>query len=876
MITQTTDGGHHVQTLPPLLKLADLIGNDQLRRRRRLAAGAHARLGDIVQIVQRIEKTLRNTFHLRGDIPGYGKIHQHQVTPRPPCHDCGDRFPRHYGQQARGATDHHIGILQQMGDGLQRMGVARKFFGELLTAFRTAVGYGESLHPMLPQMGRHQLDGIPGTDQQHRFAFETAQQLLGQTYGSIGDTDRGRTNGGLRAHPLCHAEGPVQQAIQYRPGGTVIRRRLIGILDLTENLRLSDDHGIQPAGHAKQVAYGFRIARMVNMPIQQSRVHAVKMTEPVLQGLTMVASAAVNIDFRAVAGGYDQRLGSQALLRQVMIGCSKPLRRKSDFFPDRDGGSMVTQSEAENGGDRPCGATIRGLDCRRCRTGLQAGAPTGIVPAGKNVENERMRSRLGGIVAGIALCLTAGAAAADSPSGDMTGEQLYYLLVAEFATAQREPQLAIPAWQEAAKLAPEPDVLVLDALLQQDDALDERLRARRLLSALADKDPKSAAAYYALGRIDLLEKRPEHAISWLEKALGIRPDWQEAAISLAEALQAVQGPAAALRSIQSFTASHPEATLARQYLAALYLQMGGLTQAYRLYQDMARQNPDDPDILLSLGLMDIDRKDWKRAESVLLRTRDLAPQSPVPVYYLGRLYEAQDRWAEALQWYQRIHSGPLYPEVELRSARVEYLLGHHDKATDKLRALAAAHPQDAQIPLLEAGLLQDSGHLPQALQVISSALQRMPEQPSLWYAQGAIYEQLKDYPAMEKAMRMVIHLAPNHAQAYNFIGYSLVERHSDLAEAQKLLTKALSLSPDNPEILDSVGWLYHARGDNDRALGYLQRAHAALPDEADVSAHLGQVLWSLGRHAEARQVWQHALLKHPDDAALKRALNRQP
>ncbi|MBU2826243.1 hypothetical protein HF283_19445, partial [Acidithiobacillus ferrooxidans] len=76
------------------------------------------------------------------------------------------------------------------------------------------------------------------------------------------------------------------------------------------------------------------------------------------------------------------------------------------------------------------------------------------------------------------------------------------------------------------------------------------------------------------------------------------------AISLAEALQAVQGPAAALRSIQSFTASHPEATLARQYLAALYLQMGGLTQAYRLYQDMARQNPDDPDILLSLGLMD--------------------------------------------------------------------------------------------------------------------------------------------------------------------------------------------------------------------------------------------------------------------------------
>jgi Flp pilus assembly protein TadD, contains TPR repeats len=129
---------------------------------------------------------------------------------------------------------------------------------------------------------------------------------------------------------------------------------------------------------------------------------------------------------------------------------------------------------------------------------------------------------------------------------------------------------------------------------------------------------------------------------------------------------------------------------------------------------------------------------------------------------------------------------------------------------------------------------------------------------------------------MEKAMRTVIRLAPDHAQAYNFIGYSLVERHSNLVEAQKLLSKALSLSPDNPEILDSIGWLRHVRGDNLQALEYLQKAHTALPDNAAVSAHLGQVLWSLGRHTDARQVWQSALQKHPDDATLKSNLARQP
>ncbi|WP_163096142.1 tetratricopeptide repeat protein [Acidithiobacillus ferrianus] len=553
-----------------------------------------------------------------------------------------------------------------------------------------------------------------------------------------------------------------------------------------------------------------------------------------------------------------------------------------------------------------------------------------------------MRSRLGGVVAGVMLGLVTACAAANSAFGGITREQLYYLLVAEFATAQRVPQLAIPAWQMAAKLAPEANVLrratqvtaqfgdfpgalqlaerwraaapgsadadQFEAALLLTTGKDEQAiqllqatlarfpdnpnvtlqlaellvshgrsgEARRLLSALADKDPDSASAYYALGRIDLAEKRPEHAISWLDKATSLRPDWQEAAIGLAEALQATHNFTAALQTMQSFTASHPDATFARQYLAFLYLKMGGLTQAYRIYQQLAQQYPDDPDIALSLGLMDINRADWKGAETALWRARELAPQSPAPLYYLGRLYESQGRWAEALQWYQRIHSGPLHPEAELRSARVEYLLGHHENAMKKLQKLATEHPQEARIPLLEVELLRSNGHLHQALQAVNLALQRMPDQADLWYAQGVVYEQLKDYPAMENAMRTVIRLVPDSAEAYNFIGYSLVERHRQLAEAQKLLSKALRLAPENPEILDSVGWLLHLQGDNSKALEYLQKAHAGLPDDAEVSAHLGRVLWSLGRHPEARQVWHDALRKHPDNAVLKSDLARQP
>lgn len=549
-----------------------------------------------------------------------------------------------------------------------------------------------------------------------------------------------------------------------------------------------------------------------------------------------------------------------------------------------------------------------------------------------------MRSWFGNIVAGVLMALVAASADAATPPTGMTGEQLYYLLVAEFATAQRNAQLAIPAWAEAAKLAPAANILgratqvtaqfgdFADALQlakhwreaapdsakadqftaalllttgkdqQAMDLLQATLarfpddpkvtlqlaellvahgqsgEARRLLTALAAKDPKSASAYYALGRIDLVEKRPDHAIPWLEKSLALRPNWQDAAIHLAEALQMTQGPTSALQSIQTFTAAHPEAIRARQYLAALYLKMGGITQAYRIYQEMSRQHPDDPEIALSLGLIDLERNDWQGAQANLQRARDLAPQSPAPIYYLGRLYEAQNRWSEALQWYQRIHSGPLYPEVELRSARIEYQMGQHHKAMDRLNSLATAHPQEAQIPLLQADLLQNDQHLQQALQIIQQALQRMPENAELWYAQGAIYEQLKNYPAMDKAMRNVIRLAPDNAQAYNFLGYSLVERKQNLSEAQTLLEKAHRLEPENPEILDSMGWLYHRLGDNQKALAYLQKAHDALPHDPELSLHLGRVLWTLGKHQEAQHIWQQALDQNPKDPALKQVL----
>ncbi len=125
---------------------------------------------------------------------------------------------------------------------------------------------------------------------------------------------------------------------------------------------------------------------------------------------------------------------------------------------------------------------------------------------------------------------------------------------------------------------------------------------------------------------------------------------------------------------------------------------------------------------------------------------------------------------------------------------------------------------------------------------------------------------------MEKAMRVVIALRPTDAQAYNFLGYSLLLHQKDPAQAAPYLEKAIEYAPEDPSIQDSIGWLYHLQGKQKEALHYLEKAHAGLGDDPEVLAHLGRVLWHLGRQQEARALWRRGLQLHPNSPQLHEAL----
>jgi len=161
----------------------------------------------------------------------------------------------------------------------------------------------------------------------------------------------------------------------------------------------------------------------------------------------------------------------------------------------------------------------------------------------------------------------------------------------------------------------------------------------------------------------------------------------------------------------------------------------------------------------------------------------------------------------------------------------------------------------------------------EAFELLEGALKRVPDQPDLLYDQALTAEKLHRYDVLEASLKRLIQLRPDHAHAYNALGYSFADRNIRLAEAKTLVEKALELSPGDFFIIDSMGWVLYRMGDLKGAAEQLQRAWRGRPD-AEIGAHLGEVLWSLGRKDDARRVWREARVRDSGNEVLRETLTR--
>lgn len=236
--------------------------------------------------------------------------------------------------------------------------------------------------------------------------------------------------------------------------------------------------------------------------------------------------------------------------------------------------------------------------------------------------------------------------------------------------------------------------------------------------------------------------------------------------------------------------------------------------------------------------------------------------------------EEQKRFPDALQWYSEVTRGEQFMPAQIRTAQVLWKQGDLDGARKYLQQVnAQSNDQRVQLILAEAQLLRDAKQEKEAFGVVDQALDKLPNHPDLLYDHAMLAEKLDRVDILESSLRKLISIKPDHAHAYNALGYTLADRNQRLEEAQALIGQALKLSPDDAFIMDSMGWVLFRQGKGEEGLKYLQRAYSIRPD-AEIAAHLGEVLWALGRRDEARKVWDEALKKTPDSDVLTRTVQR--
>lgn len=177
------------------------------------------------------------------------------------------------------------------------------------------------------------------------------------------------------------------------------------------------------------------------------------------------------------------------------------------------------------------------------------------------------------------------------------------------------------------------------------------------------------------------------------------------------------------------------------------------------------------------------------------------------------------------------------------------------------------------IYLVEGTILAERDRPQEAMEVYDEALEAFPSDHDLLYARGLHAFSLGRLDAMEDDFKAILAEDPEDAEALNALGYSLADRTERFAEALSYIERALALKPDDPAILDSMGWVQFRLGNPEQALDYLRKALAAMPD-GEIAAHLGEVLWTLGRHDEARRTWKAALDQDPEHEYLLRVISR--
>ena len=395
----------------------------------------------------------------------------------------------------------------------------------------------------------------------------------------------------------------------------------------------------------------------------------------------------------------------------------------------------------------------------------------------------------------------------------------------------------------------------------------------RVVRKLAEPYPNVPEAHFAIAQAAFAANDETLALLELTRAQSIRPGWDLPVIFEAQILRR-RAPDEAIQRLGGFLDKYPTARDVRLNYARMLVGEKRYPEARTQFEKLLSLHKDDGEAIYGVGLLALQAKDYATAESNLTRLLEIGFRDPNGLRFtLAQVAEEQKDWPRAIGWYDSIKRGEHAMAARMRTANALAKQGKLDEARRYLQAVSAGDGERVQLQIAEAQLLREAQRHKDAFDLLGKALAANPKQTDLMYDYALTAEKLNRLDLLESNLRQLIELKPDHAHAYNALGYSLADRNERLPEARKLIEKALELAPEDYYIMDSMGWVLYRMGDLNGAAQQLRRAWKGRPD-GEIGAHLGEVLWVLGERAEAEAVWREALEASPDSDTLQKTIQR--
>ena len=369
------------------------------------------------------------------------------------------------------------------------------------------------------------------------------------------------------------------------------------------------------------------------------------------------------------------------------------------------------------------------------------------------------------------------------------------------------------------------------------------------------------------------QNKLEQALTATRKGIELDNTDIQAVIIETRLLQQMGRDEEAFVRLEAIVKQFPNNRRLRLQYARLLLKKD-LFKAREQFEFLLASTPQEPDLLMSLAYINTELKGYQQAKHYFQKALDTGTRNNEARYYLAQIAEQENLLDQAISHYQAIVKGEDYVAATNRITELYMQQGQVDNALNLVKARRLEHPDlSLRFYMLESELLYNSQRYPQCHQLLTEALALHPNQANLLYMRSLVSEKRNDMALMEQDLNSIIQQDANNATALNALGYVLANRAERLDEAFELISRALAIKPEDPAILDSLGWVEYRRGNLDRAFRLLEKAYALFPDP-EVAAHLGEVLWVKEQKQQAQQIWQQALEKNPEHPVLTETMQR--